>query len=361
MNADMIYAHLYQDDNLPPGSERRSASDGYLRHQKRMKRQLHFALPAPGTPPAGSSSINNPLQQPAKSESPLKPHSFFSILPREVRNLIYQNLALLYNLEDHSFFIGNVLIGRTPILSPLLPIATSLTFPLVLLSKQFLLEYVEELFLSGTVRLVGGPRRVYEFLHGQQRQMRKLHHIEFQWESMPTNLIEDLHYVTTNEIRPLLDFLRLSTQVSSITIPLYFMERSGTNLLGRLQYRRPEETRLAREKRRLIPFFWMKFIFHALQILMMPNSGFEEIVIRYHPYDMWTCMDQEVGAQNLLGKKPSEWAHVEFPLLHILKMETEDDPTMVGLDEMFAGTSIRERDGAEIGVEALIRFRKPRS
>lgn len=358
----MNFHHIYQDDNLPPGAERRSASDGYLRHQKRVGRQLHFELPAPGKPPTGFSfiAIANPLQQTTRSRSPLKPGSFL-ILPREVRNLIYQNLAMLYTSEDHSLFIGNELIGKTPILSPLLSIATSLTFPLILVNKQFLLEYVEELFLSGTVRLVGGPKRIHEFLHGQQRQMRKLHQVEFHWESMPTNLIDDLDHVTTNEIRPLLDFIRLSTQVRSITFPLYFMERTGTNLLGPLQYRRPEETRLARENRRLIPFFWARFIHHALTILMIPNSGFEEIVIRYHPYDMWTCMDQAVGAQNLLGKKPSEWMPAEYPLLATLNMEAERDPAMVELDEIFAGISVHERGEAEAGMEALIRFRKPRS
>ncbi|TLD35609.1 hypothetical protein E2P81_ATG01912 [Venturia nashicola] len=350
---------FYQDDNnFPPGAERRSASDGYLRHQKRVRRQLHFELPAPGKPP--TANVTNPLQQPPLFTSSLKPRGFF-ILPREVRNLVYQSLARLYTSEDHSLFIGNELIGKTPILSPLLSIAISLTFPLILVNKQFLLEYVEELFLSGTVRLVGGPKRIHEFLHGQQRQMRKLHHVEFHWESMPTNLIEDLDHVTTNEIRPLLDYIRLSTQVCSIIIPLYFMERSGTNLLGPLQFRRPEETRLARENRRLIPFFWARFIYRALKILVMPNSGFEEIIIRYHPYDMWTCMDQDVSAQNLLGKKPSEWRPEEYPLLYKLNVEAKQAADMVELDEIFAGISVHERGEAEAGMEALIRFRKSRS
>lgn len=355
----MNFHQFYQDDNnFPPGAERRSASDGYLRHQKRVRRQLHFELPAPGKPP--TAFVTNPLQQPAPSTSLLKPRGFF-ILPREVRNLVYQSLARLYTSEDHTLFIGNELIGKTPILSPLLSIATSLTFPLILVNKQFLLEYVEELFLSGTVRLVGGPKRVHEFLHGQQRQMRKLHHIEFHWESMPTNLIDDLDHVTANEICPLLDFIRLDTHVRSIIIPLYFMERTGTNLLGPLQFRRPEETRLARENRRLIPFFWARFIYRALKILIMSKAGFEEIVIRYHPYDMWTCMDQDVSAQNLLGKKPSEWRPAEYPLLFKLNTEAKMDQDMVELDEIFAGVSVRERGEAEAGMEALIRFRKPRN
>lgn len=356
----MSFDHFYQDDNLPPGAERRSASDGYLRHHKRVKRQLHFELPAPGKPPKGSSSVTNPLQQCTPPGSPSKPRGLFA-LPREVRNLIYQNLAMLYTSEDHSLFIGKELIGRTPILSPLLSIATSLTFPLILVNKQFLLEYVEELFLSGTVHFVGGPKRIYEFLHGQQRQMSKLHQIEFRWETMPMNLLEDIHHITTKEIRPLLDFIRLSTQVRSITFPLYFMERVGTSLLGTLQCRRPEETRLARENRRLIPCFWVGFIYRALRNLMMPNSGFEEIIIRYHPYDMWTCMDQEVSAQNLIGKKPSEWDARRYPVLSLLYDNVVSEPTMAGLDEMFAGISVHERGEAEAGMEALIRFRKPRS
>lgn len=350
----MTFHQFYQDDNnLPPGAKRRSAFDGYLQHQKR----VHLELPAPGKPP--TAFFMNPLEQLIPSPSPLKPRGFFT-LPREVRSLVYQNLARLYTSEDHSLFIGNELIGKTPILSPLLSIATSLTFPLILVNKQFLLEYVEELFLSSTVRLVGGPKRIHEFLHGQQRKLRKLHHIEFHWESMPTNLIEDLDHITANEIRPLLDFIRLSTQIRSIIIPLYFMERTGTNLLGPLQYRRPEETRLARENRRLIPFFWARFIYRALKILMMPTSGFEEIVIRYHPYDMWTCMDQDVGAHNLLGKKPSEWRPAEYPLLYKLNMEAKKDLDMVELDEVFAGVSVRERGEAEAGMEALICFKKPR-
>lgn len=356
---DMDYEYLFDDDNFPPGSKRPlfNPSNNLLpRHEKRAKQQ-HIELPAPGMPPNGSMSTC--IKQLQSSPPSNQPHKFLSSFPREVRNLIYKNLAALYTTEDHTLFIDGAFVARTPLFSPLFIIATSMTFPLILVNKKFLLEYVEELFFSGTVRFIGGPCVLHEFLHGQQPQMKKLHHIELQWEGMPLDLLDRIDHITDKEMSPLLDFIRLSTQIHSITIPLYFLERSGTDLTARWSNRRPVETRLSRKHRRQIPTFWIKFIYQALQNLLVPNSSLKEIIIRYHPYDMWTCFDAQVNAQNLLGKVPSEWEQAVSPDLCSLRAAVESDPMLPTLDEMFAGISVHERGEAEEGLEASIRFRKP--
>jgi hypothetical protein len=355
----MVSGSSSYDDNLPPGSRpKRPAFDnpgnGPSRRKKTAEKK-YIALPAPGSPPKGSDATN--LPQPSAEEK----SSFLRTFPREVRNLIYKNLAALFTTSDHTLIIDRAILDNIPSFSPLSVIARSLSSPIILVrNKQFLIEYVEELFLSGSIRLVGGPSRIHEWLHGQQHEMSNLHHIEFCWEGMPSNLLEGIEHFMDMEICPLLDFIRLSTQVRSITIPLYFLERHDQPAYAvQRSVRRPDEVRLARSNRRQIPLFWVMFIYHALQNLLIKGSKLKEVIIRYYPYDMWTLHDPAVNVQNLVSKKPSEWDSNVSPDLCRLRDKTADVGWVVDLDELFSDISVYKRGEAEEGKEALIRFRKP--
>jgi hypothetical protein len=284
--------------------------------------------------------------------------SFFD-LPRELRDIIYSGVYRNQSRAEQCIIIEARRLYPLREDSSLLALARYLGSPITQTNKQVAVEYAERILKTQRIYIRSGPTILHTFFrYLDKTHLQWIKAIEMDWLTMPMELYYKFEQTEEREIWPLFLFIKMHTNIQSITVPLYFLEVGGARGSG-TRRNRSEKTIFLQHRREVLNY-WAVIGAHALSLLL--HDALDEVCIRIRPYDTWSLLEPAVKVRVLANTPWKSWKLDEIEPLQNLQHQVNDRSTCaVDVRELIVAVKVQPWLEENIGEELLITMRKPPS
>jgi hypothetical protein len=279
----------------------------------------------------------------------------FLTFAQELRDLVYSKMYAAQDCADRRIVIEARRLSSLRNHSSLLVLVLCLGHPITRTNKQVALEFVEQTLRTECLLFTCGPDRLLAFFKRlDPAHLQWIKAIEMDWFEMPMDILSKFHKLEKEEISPLFTFIKMHTNITSVTVPLFFLAIRAPRSIP------SSEVKVFRTTPYQVLKYWCVVGAYAIALLL--DNDLDEVLMAIRPRDVWALVEPTLNVHDLANMPWNEWDLKNIECLYELEMQLANRMNeKIEIKTLIAAVEVQLWEDTEIGEELLITMRRPQS